>query len=186
MLRLANPVTPQSFTVGHEDGSDATNKAPGSNDPAIRRQIGALAGFMARIDFVHMRPAAEAVTVRGGSLLQPIQALANSAASEYVVFLCAPDARAQPGLNHSDYSSRMLNRAVGRLANDTSAVTLAVPSGGHRSFTITCLDPPTLRRDAKGWAHGVENMTVGVARGEVAARCGGQRGELVVRLAPTE
>ena len=27
-----------SFTVGHEDGTDATNKAPSGGGPALRRQ----------------------------------------------------------------------------------------------------------------------------------------------------
>ena len=60
-----------SFTVGHEDGQDLTNQAPGGGSPTLRRQLKVLSDFLHGLDLAHMAPdyatvrRAPGVVVRG-------------------------------------------------------------------------------------------------------------------------
>ena len=45
-----------SFTVGHEDGTDVTNKAPGGGSPTLRQQLKVLSGFLHSFDLSKLRP----------------------------------------------------------------------------------------------------------------------------------
>lgn len=64
-----------SFTVGHEDGTDATNQAPGGGSAALRRQLKVLSEFLHGFDLAKLEPdsllvaRAPGVTVR--ALSQP-------------------------------------------------------------------------------------------------------------------
>ena len=60
-----------SFTVGHEDGRDLTNQAPGGGSPTLRRQLQVLSDFLHGLDLAKMHPdyatvqMAPGVVVRG-------------------------------------------------------------------------------------------------------------------------
>jgi hypothetical protein len=45
-----------SFTVGHEDGGDTANQAPGGGSPALRRQLKDLSDFLHRFDLARLHP----------------------------------------------------------------------------------------------------------------------------------
>jgi hypothetical protein len=45
-----------SFSVGHEDGNDPGNRAPGGGSPALRRELGVLGRFLRAFDLATMRP----------------------------------------------------------------------------------------------------------------------------------
>jgi hypothetical protein len=45
-----------SFTVGKEDGTDTTNKAPGGGSPALRKQLKILSDFLHSFDLATLRP----------------------------------------------------------------------------------------------------------------------------------
>lgn len=45
-----------SFTVGHEDGRDTENQAPGGGSPALRRQLKVLSDFLHRFDLAQLNP----------------------------------------------------------------------------------------------------------------------------------
>lgn len=45
-----------SFTVGHEDGSDTSNKAPGGGSPTLRRQLRVLSDFLHRFGLAKLQP----------------------------------------------------------------------------------------------------------------------------------
>lgn len=45
-----------SFSVGHEDGSDLSAKAPGGGSPALRKQLAVLAGFVASLPLRESKP----------------------------------------------------------------------------------------------------------------------------------
>jgi hypothetical protein len=45
-----------SFTVGHEDGTDTANKAPGGGSPAMRRQLRVLSEFLQGFDLAALHP----------------------------------------------------------------------------------------------------------------------------------
>ncbi|MCX7818014.1 MAG: hypothetical protein N2652_02190 [Kiritimatiellae bacterium] len=45
-----------SFTVGHEDGSDIGNEAPGGGGPTIRRQLAILSRFLHQFDLTRLEP----------------------------------------------------------------------------------------------------------------------------------
>jgi hypothetical protein len=45
-----------SFTVGHEDGGDAANQAPGGGSPALRRQLKVLSDFLHGFDLARLYP----------------------------------------------------------------------------------------------------------------------------------
>jgi hypothetical protein len=45
-----------SFTVGREDGSDVSNRAPGGGSPALRQQLKILSGFLHSFDLAGFRP----------------------------------------------------------------------------------------------------------------------------------
>ncbi len=45
-----------SFTVGHEDGCDAVNQAPGGGSPALRQQLKVLSDFLHRFDLARLHP----------------------------------------------------------------------------------------------------------------------------------
>jgi hypothetical protein len=51
-----------SFTVGHEDGQDLTNQAPGGGGPTLRRQLKVLSDFLHGLDLANMHP--DSATVR--------------------------------------------------------------------------------------------------------------------------
>jgi len=67
-----------SFTVGHEDGSDTANQAPGGGSPALRRQFRALSDFLRRFDLARLNPdpllVARAPGVAAHALSQPAHA----------------------------------------------------------------------------------------------------------------
>lgn len=64
-----------SFTVGHEDGTDTANQAPGGGSPALRRQLKMLSEFLHRFDLARLEPdpllVARAPGVVGRVLSQP-------------------------------------------------------------------------------------------------------------------
>ncbi len=45
-----------SFTIGHEDGTDVTNKAPGGGSPTLRKQLQVLSGFLHSFDLAKLHP----------------------------------------------------------------------------------------------------------------------------------
>lgn len=45
-----------SFTVGHEDGSDTENEAPGGGSPSLRQRLRVLSEFLHGFDLARMRP----------------------------------------------------------------------------------------------------------------------------------
>ena len=46
-----------SFTVGHENGTDTTNNAPGGGSPAFRKSLGVLRRYLESVDLASLRPA---------------------------------------------------------------------------------------------------------------------------------
>jgi hypothetical protein len=45
-----------SFTVGHDDGSDTSNKAPGGGGLTLRRQLRVLSDFLHSFDLAKLQP----------------------------------------------------------------------------------------------------------------------------------
>lgn len=45
-----------SFTVGHEDGTDVTNRVPGGGSPTPRKQLKVLSDFLHSFDLATLRP----------------------------------------------------------------------------------------------------------------------------------
>lgn len=78
-----------SFAVGFEDGTYdfPRDSQPGGGGPALRRQLGFLASFMSRIDFVKMSPAGNAFSAEASGGGKPVQAAlraANGVIAAYV------------------------------------------------------------------------------------------------------
>ncbi len=55
-----------SFTVGHEDGTDAAPNGPGGGSPALRQQLGILAKFLSSMPLVRMTPDSRTVKHAAG------------------------------------------------------------------------------------------------------------------------
>lgn len=56
-----------SFTVGHEDGTDAPPNGPGGGSPTLRRQLGILSDFMRRLPLVDLTPDTRTVKHAGAT-----------------------------------------------------------------------------------------------------------------------
>lgn len=57
-----------SFTPGHSDGADTEANGPGGGSPALRRELGVLAGFLGELPLEKMRPDAETVVHTAGAV----------------------------------------------------------------------------------------------------------------------
>lgn len=55
-----------SFTVGHEDGQDLTNQAPGGGGLALRRQLKVLSDFLYRLDLAKLHPDSTTLQMASG------------------------------------------------------------------------------------------------------------------------
>ncbi len=144
-----------SFTVGHEDGEDSTNKAPGSNQPVIRKQLAALHAFMNRLDFLNMQPASpDMLKVSGAATLAPPRALSSrrvrSGAPQFAVWVAANETTVgvvELTLRVGTHSHWQLSRVNaldldGVWANTTveavgGSVTLNLSGGGEVAMVLT-------------------------------------------------
>jgi len=63
-----------SFTVGHEDGNDLANKAPGGGSPTLRRQLNVLSRFLHAFDLARLRPAPDLVAASPGAVTRVLGA----------------------------------------------------------------------------------------------------------------
>jgi hypothetical protein len=72
-----------SFTPGHEDGTDAAPNGPGGGSTALRRQLGILAGFLAKLPLVELAPDEHAVVRADGAAWHAL----SSPAGVYAIYL---------------------------------------------------------------------------------------------------
>jgi hypothetical protein len=146
-----------SFTVGHEDGMDSANTAPGSNHPEIRKQLAALHAFMRRLDFLNMEPvASDMLQVSGAATLAPPRALGGrvvcSGAPQFAVWVAMNETTAgvvELNLRVGTHSRWRLSRVdaldlSGAWSNTTvsavgGAVTLKLSGGGEVAMALTPL-----------------------------------------------
>jgi hypothetical protein len=73
-----------SFTVGHEDGTDVDNKAPGGGSPALRRQLKVLSDFIHRFDLAQLEPNALLVARAPGVVPRVLSARDGKAHAIYL------------------------------------------------------------------------------------------------------
>ena len=59
-----------SFSVGAEDGTDTTNKAPGGGSPSLRKQLGVLSVFLHGFDLARLNPDRELIRRAPGVVTQ--------------------------------------------------------------------------------------------------------------------
>jgi len=71
-----------SFSVGHEDGSDAEPNGPGGGSPELRRRLKILSEFLQELPLVEMRPDFYVVKHAGGVVTHAL-----SSAREYAIYL---------------------------------------------------------------------------------------------------
>jgi len=71
-----------SFSVGHEDGTDAEPNGPGGGSAGLRKRLKVLSEFLRELPLVKMAPDYSLVTHAGG-----VYARALSGASEYAIYL---------------------------------------------------------------------------------------------------
>lgn len=146
-----------SFSVGHENGTDAANTAPGCTHPEIRRQLAELHSFMRRIDFLKMAPMMEKLNVIGtGRLAVAPQALALANNAAVVV-----------GVPH--YAMWMA------ISNTTGWVGLSASSEGHQHWVLCCVNPLDGTR---------VNSTVTALGDQVSAKCDPSWTEAAMVLVP--
>lgn len=72
-----------SFSIGHEDGTDTQNKAPGGGSPALRRQLGVLADMLKTNALRHLRPDTEVVIASPGRVARAL----SQPGRTYLVYL---------------------------------------------------------------------------------------------------
>jgi hypothetical protein len=72
-----------SFTVGREDGTDVTNKAPGGGSPALRRQLKVLGDLLNGLDLARLRPDRDFVKESPGVVTRVLSAPGR----EYALYL---------------------------------------------------------------------------------------------------
>jgi hypothetical protein len=71
-----------SFTVGHEDGSDAAPNGPGGGSAALRRQLGILSDFLRTLPLVDLTPDTRTVTHAGGTYARVL----SSRSGQYAMY----------------------------------------------------------------------------------------------------
>ena len=72
-----------SFSVGKEDGTDTSNKAPGGGSPALRRHLKVLAAFLHSFDLTTLRPEATVVGASPGAVARVL----GSPNAAYAIYL---------------------------------------------------------------------------------------------------
>jgi hypothetical protein len=72
-----------SFTVGQEDGTDVTNKAPGGGSPTLRRQLKILSEFLHAFDLAKLRPDPAFVRQSPGAVVRVL----SSPGQAYALYL---------------------------------------------------------------------------------------------------
>lgn len=71
-----------SFTLGHEDGSDAQPNGPGGGSPELRRLLRVLADFLNELPLVELKPDYETVKAARGAVARAL----SSASGEYAIY----------------------------------------------------------------------------------------------------
>ena len=72
-----------SFTVGHEDGTDTDNKAPGGGSPALRSRLKVLSKFLHSFDLARLRPDCDLVESSPGVVTRVL----SSPGREYALYM---------------------------------------------------------------------------------------------------
>ena len=72
-----------SFTVGHEDGTDLTNNAPGGGSPTLRKQLKVLSDFLHSFDLAGLRPDPDVVLASPGVVARVL----GAPGTEYALYL---------------------------------------------------------------------------------------------------
>ena len=104
-----------SFSVGHEDGSDAAPNGPGGGSPAFRRQLRILSQFLQTLSLLNLSP--DSKTVQHSSA--PAHVLSNPG-KEYAFYLDGNGSidltlKLPPG----QYSADWINPATGPVKHET-------------------------------------------------------------------
>jgi hypothetical protein len=113
-----------SFTTKHPDGSFLDYASPGGGNPAFRRQMKVLAGFVHSFDFVRMRPQPSVVSTPAPL---SVEALVE-AGKQYAVYIYVP------------IPDEKEKKTAVRRATALVEVVLEMPAGRYRAEWI---DPKT-------------------------------------------
>lgn len=108
-----------SFAVGNEDGSQRVGgDQPGGGSAALRRQLRTLHEFMARFDFVRMRP--EPDLVSAGIPAEAAVTVLGEAGRQYALYL-----------HHGKVMADHRPRYIVRTSRQTATLTLQLPPGNY-------------------------------------------------------
>jgi hypothetical protein len=120
-----------SFTVGHEDGTDAEPNGPGGGSAALRRQLGILSEFLRSFDLAKMRPDPLAVASAPGLYTQTL----SLPGERYAVFATgAGPGRLELAIPAGTYAAEWIDTKTGavikreRVAHAGGTLALASPA----------------------------------------------------------
>jgi hypothetical protein len=120
-----------SFTVGHEDGTDAEPNGPGGGSAALRRQLGILSEFLRSFDLAKMRPDPLAVASAPGLYTQTL----SLPGERYAVFSTgAGPGRLELAIPAGTYAAEWIDTKTGavikreRVAHAGGTLALASPA----------------------------------------------------------
>jgi hypothetical protein len=137
-----------SFTTGREDGTDTVPNGPGGGSPALRHQLGLLAGFLKELPLAEMHPDFEIVKQAGGTYSHTLK----SSLGHYAIYL---DGRGPAEivlqLPAGDYSAEWLDTASGK--------TTPVEKFQHRGGGKKLLSPPFKNGIALSVVHTTKNAS---------------------------